>query len=72
VLWKPVQFDFLGAPIGEYEGARYLHFFGMAGIVLFFIVHVALTILVPKVLPPMITGKARREAVAAELRGELS
>jgi thiosulfate reductase cytochrome b subunit len=72
VLWKPVQFDFLGAPIGEYEGARYLHFFGMAGIVLFIIVHVALTILVPKVLPPMITGKARREAVAAELRGELS
>jgi thiosulfate reductase cytochrome b subunit len=72
VLWKPVQFDFLGGPLGEYEGARYLHFFGMAGIVLFIVVHVALTLLVPKVLPPMITGKARRSKVAAQLRGEAS
>jgi thiosulfate reductase cytochrome b subunit len=72
VLWKPVQFDFLGAPIGEYEGARYLHFFGMAGLVLFIVVHVGLTIIVPKVLPPMITGKAPRAKVAAQLRGEAS
>src|SRR5262245_59043013 len=70
VLWKPVQFEEIGVPLGEYEGARYLHFFGMVGIVLFIIVHIALTLLVPKVLPPMITGKARRSAVAAPAQGE--
>jgi thiosulfate reductase cytochrome b subunit len=66
VLWKPVQFEEIGVPLGSYEGARYIHFFGMAGIVLFIIVHVALTLLVPKVLPPMITGRAPRAAVAPE------
>jgi thiosulfate reductase cytochrome b subunit len=70
VLWKPVQFEELGLPLGQYEGARYIHFFGMAGLVGFIIVHIALTLLVPKVLPPMITGRARRSAVAPELRGE--
>jgi hypothetical protein len=64
VLWKPVQFEEIGVPLGNYEGARYVHFFGMTGLVLFIIVHLALTILVPKVLPPMITGRAARSAVA--------
>jgi thiosulfate reductase cytochrome b subunit len=72
VLWKPVQFEELGVPLGDYEGARYVHFFGMAGIVLFIVVHVALTLLVPKVLPPMITGRARRSQVAAQASGEAS
>lgn len=63
VLWKPVQFHTLGLLMGQYEGARYVHFFGMIGIVLFVIVHVALTLLVPKVLPPMITGRAPAEPV---------
>jgi thiosulfate reductase cytochrome b subunit len=63
VLWKPVQFHELGLIMGEYEGARYVHFFGMVGIVLFLVVHVLLTLLVPKVLPPMITGRAPRAAV---------
>jgi thiosulfate reductase cytochrome b subunit len=65
VLWKPVQFHTLGLLMGQYEGARYVHFFGMIGIVLFVIVHVALTLLVPKVLPPMITGRALAEPAAA-------
>jgi thiosulfate reductase cytochrome b subunit len=64
VLWKPVQFEEIGIPLGNYEGARYVHFFGMTGLVLFMLVHVGLTILVPKVLPPMITGRAPRSAVA--------
>jgi len=72
VLWKPVQFEGLGVPLGNYEGARFIHFFGMAIIVLFIIVHIALTLLVPKVLVPMITGKARRSAVAAEAQEEAS
>ena len=58
VLWKPVQFHELGLLMGQYEGARYVHFFGMVGIVLFLVVHIALTLLVPKVLLPMITGRA--------------
>jgi thiosulfate reductase cytochrome b subunit len=63
VLWKPVQFHELGLLMGEYEGARYLHFFGMVGVVLFLVVHILLTALVPKVLPPMVTGRAARSAV---------
>ena len=63
VLWKPVQFHELGLLMGQYEGARYVHFFGMAGMVGFILVHVALTLLVPKVLPPMITGRAPRLGV---------
>ncbi|MDX2201807.1 MAG: cytochrome b/b6 domain-containing protein [Hyphomicrobiaceae bacterium] len=58
VLWKPVQFHTLGLLMGQYEGARYVHFFGMAAMAGFILVHVALVILVPKVLLPMITGRA--------------
>jgi thiosulfate reductase cytochrome b subunit len=38
--------------------ARVIHFLGMAAIVAFLIVHVALVVIVPKTLPPMITGRA--------------
>lgn len=58
VLWKPVQFHTLGLLMGQYEGARYVHFFGMAGMGGFIVVHLALVLLVPKVLLPMITGRA--------------
>ncbi len=56
-IWKPVQFQELTALFGGYDVARYVHFFCMAAIVLFVVVHLSLTILVPKVLPPMITGR---------------
>jgi len=59
-IWKPVQFQELTAVFGGYDAARYVHFFCMAAIVLFLAVHLALTALVPKVLPPMITGRAPR------------
>jgi thiosulfate reductase cytochrome b subunit len=58
-IWKPVQFQILTALFGGYDVARYVHFFCMSAIVLFLVVHLSLTILVPKVLPPMITGRAR-------------
>ncbi len=58
-IWKPVQFQELTALFGGYDVARYVHFFCMAAIVLFLVVHLLLTLLVPKVLPPMITGRAR-------------
>jgi len=71
VLWKPVQFHTLGLLMGQYEGARYVHFLGMGAIVLFLVVHIALTLLVPKVLLPMITGRAPRTAEPTQSPGEL-
>jgi len=56
-IWKPVQLYWLGSLMGDYEGARLLHFFCMAGIVLFVLVHVAMVLLVPKTFLTMITGK---------------
>jgi thiosulfate reductase cytochrome b subunit len=60
VLWKPVQFHTLGSLMNDYEGARYLHFFAMAAVVLIVIVHVVMVILVPRTFPTMFTGRARR------------
>ena len=57
-IWKPVQFQELTTVFGGYDAARYVHFFCMAAIVLFLAVHLTLIALVPKVLPPMITGRA--------------
>ena len=59
VIWKPVQFHALGMFMGDYEGARLLHFFAMAGVVLFVIVHVAMVAIVPRTLPSMFTGRVR-------------
>ena len=56
-IWKPVQLGWLVALFGGYDWARYVHFFCMAAIVLFLIVHVALAILVPKSLRAMIIGR---------------
>ena len=56
-IWKPVQLQYLTALFGGYEVARYVHFFCMAAIVAFLIVHVALALLVPKSLRAMIIGR---------------
>jgi thiosulfate reductase cytochrome b subunit len=60
-IWKPVQFYALASLMGDYEGARLLHFFCMTGIVLFVLVHVLMVLLVPKTFLTMITGKLREE-----------
>jgi thiosulfate reductase cytochrome b subunit len=57
-IWKPGQFQELAWLFGGFDVARVIHFLGMATIVLFLVVHVALVIIVPKTLPPMITGRA--------------
>jgi thiosulfate reductase cytochrome b subunit len=59
VIWKPVQFYALGALMGDYEGARYLHFFAMVALVAFVLVHVVMVALVPRTFPTMFTGRAR-------------
>jgi thiosulfate reductase cytochrome b subunit len=56
-IWKPVQLQWLAALFGGYEGARYVHFICMALIVAFLVVHVALSVLVPKSLRAMIIGR---------------
>jgi thiosulfate reductase cytochrome b subunit len=55
-IWKPVQFSGLVSFLGGFQTARVLHFAGMAVIVGFLIVHVALALLVPKTLWAMVTG----------------
>lgn len=54
---KPVQLQWLTAVFGGYEVARYVHFFCMAAIVGFLVIHIALALLVPKSLRAMIIGK---------------
>src|SRR5438094_1648662 len=56
-IWKPVQLQWLTALFGGYDYARYVHFFCMAAIVAFMVVHVALALLVPKSLRAMIIGR---------------
>ena len=56
-IWKPVQFQYLTALFGGYDIARYVHFFAMASIVLFLVVHVVMALLVPKSLRAMLTGR---------------
>jgi thiosulfate reductase cytochrome b subunit len=56
-IWKPVQFQYLTLLFGGYDIARYVHFFAMASIVLFLVVHVVMALLVPKSLRAMLTGR---------------
>ena len=56
-IWKPVQLHWLVTLFGDYPTARYIHFFCMAAIVAFLVVHIALALLVPKSLRAMIIGR---------------
>lgn len=57
-IWKPVQTYPLVLLFGGFQGARLVHFIVMSGIVLFLLVHVALTLIVPRTLLAMIVGRA--------------
>ena len=61
-IWKPVQLHPLALVFGDYEGARYVHFFAMAAVVLIVLVHVVMVALVPRTFPTMFTGRIRRTA----------
>ena len=58
-IWKPMQLAWLTALFGGFQGARLVHFLGMAVIVGFLAVHVALALLVPKTLWAMLAGGPR-------------
>jgi thiosulfate reductase cytochrome b subunit len=55
-IWKPIQFSGLIAWLGGFQTGRLIHFLGMAVIVGFLVVHVALALLVPRTLLAMVTG----------------
>jgi thiosulfate reductase cytochrome b subunit len=56
-IWKPVQVQELTAVFGGFDAARYVHFFAMAAIAAFLVIHITLAILVPKSLRAMILGR---------------
>jgi thiosulfate reductase cytochrome b subunit len=56
-VWKSVQFPVLRELMGGFDNARIVHFFAMAGLVLFLLVHVVMVALVPKTLRLMILGR---------------
>jgi thiosulfate reductase cytochrome b subunit len=56
-MWKPVQLRELSLLFGGYDAARYVHFFAMATIVGFIVIHVVMAFLVPRSLRAMVTGR---------------
>jgi thiosulfate reductase cytochrome b subunit len=59
LIWKPVQFSGGVALLGGFQAVRFEHFLGMTVIVGFVVVHVALSILVPRTLWAMLSGGPR-------------
>lgn len=57
VLWKSVQFPLLRELLGGYEGARLVHFFAMATLAAFVVIHVVMVALVPRTLVYMVRGR---------------
>ena len=57
VLWKSVQFPLLRELMGGYEGARLVHFFAMAALAAFVVVHLVMVALVPRTLLYMTRGR---------------
>jgi thiosulfate reductase cytochrome b subunit len=59
LIWKPVQFSSGVALLGGFQAVRLEHFIGMSVIVGFLVVHVILSLLVPRTLWAMIGGGPR-------------
>lgn len=57
VLWKSVQFPLLRELMFGYEGARLVHFFAMAALAAFVVVHLVMVALVPRTLLYMTRGR---------------
>jgi thiosulfate reductase cytochrome b subunit len=74
-LWKPVQFSALANLFGSFQNIRLVHFFCMAAIVAFIVVHVTLALLVPRSLLAMLTGGPAvdnsRDSAAAPIVAEI-
>ncbi len=59
VIWKPIQLSELAWLFYDFQGARLVHFLGMAAIVGFMVVHMLLALLVPKTIVAMVGGGPR-------------
>ncbi|MBS0879359.1 cytochrome b/b6 domain-containing protein [Pantoea sp. JGM49] len=57
VLWKSVQFPLLREVLGGYDTARFIHFFAMAFLCAFVVIHLIMVALVPKTLLLMTRGR---------------
>jgi thiosulfate reductase cytochrome b subunit len=57
VVWKSVQFPLLREVMGGFDNARVVHFFAMAALVAFFLVHIVMVALVPRTLLLMTRGR---------------
>ena len=57
VLWKSVQFPLLRELVNGYEGARLVHFYAMAALAAFIVVHLVMVALVPRTLVYMVRGR---------------
>ena len=55
-IWKPVQFPFLSGLMGGFDNARIVHFFAMAFVVAFVIVHLVMVTVAPRTLLIMTRG----------------
>lgn len=69
-LWKPVQLQNLTDAMGGYEAARRVHFWGMAGVVAFLVVHLVMVALVPKTLLAIIFGVTLRDWSEPEVQDD--
>lgn len=56
-IWKPVQLGLLTQALGDFDRARLIHFWAMAAVSLFLVVHVAMALLVPRSLAAMLRGR---------------
>jgi thiosulfate reductase cytochrome b subunit len=56
-IWKPVQLQTFTMLFGDFERARIIHFLAMCAIFLFLVLHVVMTLAVPKSLRAMILGR---------------
>ena len=70
-VWKPIQLSELATLFYDFQGARLVHFIGMALIVGFLIIHVALALLVPKTIGAMISGGPEVEDQPAGASGTM-
>lgn len=60
-IWKPIQLPLLSNAMGGFDTARVVHFFAMAFLFVFFIVHMVMVAVVPHTLIGMLTLRRNRK-----------